>query len=74
MRWLPELSARHPMSFRRRVQVVSALLAALAMVPAARAQDVSSAATTPPKHSRDGKPVPTRIPSFKVRFSLRENE
>ena len=23
---------------------------------------------------RDGKPVPTRIPSFKVRFSLRENE
>ncbi len=23
---------------------------------------------------RDGKPVPTRIPSFKIRFSLRENE
>jgi TonB family protein len=23
---------------------------------------------------RDGKPVPTRVPSFKIRFSLRENE
>jgi TonB family protein len=23
---------------------------------------------------RDGKPVPTRVPSFKIRFNLRENE
>jgi hypothetical protein len=23
---------------------------------------------------RDGKPVPTRVPSFKIRFSLREND